>query len=68
MQEGGAARLAIGVAYLIGHYALFRHLTGSWPAAALGPLGACAVRNSLGGEYWGFGGLPRRAAPGHRLG
>lgn len=58
----------IGLLYLIGHYALFRYLTGSWPAAALGALSALAVRNSLGGEYWGFGGLrdalPRAIASG----
>jgi hypothetical protein len=58
----------IGLLYLIGHYVLFRHLTGSWPAATLGALSALAVRNSLGGEYWGFGGLrdtlPRAIASG----
>ena len=43
--------------YLVGHYALFRALTGSWLAAALGALSALAVRDALGGEYWGFGGL-----------
>lgn len=58
----------IGVLYLIGHYALFRYLTGSRLAAALGALSALVVRNSLGGEYWGFGGLrdtlPRAIASG----
>ena len=52
----------IGVLFLIGHYTLFRSLTGSWQAAALGALSAMAVRHSLGGEYWGFGGL-RDALP-----
>ncbi|HSL52286.1 MAG TPA: hypothetical protein VK878_24725 [Candidatus Deferrimicrobiaceae bacterium] len=58
----------IGLLFLVGHYALFRHLTGSWPAAALGALSALVVRNALGGEYWGFSGLrdvlPRAIASG----
>jgi|RhiMethySRZTD1v2_1073278.scaffolds.fasta_scaffold170311_3 hypothetical protein len=63
-----AGLAAIGVLYLVGHYALFRALTGSWLAAALGALSALAVRDALGGEYWGFGGLrdvlPRAIASG----
>jgi hypothetical protein len=68
--EGALRLLAwpIGLLYLLGHYALFRYLTGSWAAAALGALSAMVVRNSLGGEYWGFGGirdvLPRAIASG----
>ena len=58
-----AGLAAIGVLYLVGHYALFRALTGSWLAAALGALSALAVRDALGGEYWGFGGL-RDVLPG----
>jgi hypothetical protein len=52
----------IGLLYVIGHYTLFRYLTGGWQAAALGALSAMVVRSSLGGEYWGFGGL-RDALP-----
>ena len=47
----------IGALYLIGHYALFRALTGSPAAAGLAALGALTVRNALGGEFWGFDGM-----------
>lgn len=58
----------VGLLFLIGHYALFRYLTGSALAAALGAVSALVVRHALGGEYWGFGGvrdvLPRAIASG----
>lgn len=68
--EGALGWLAwpIGVLYVAGHYALFRHLTGNWQAAALGALSAMTVRHCVGGEYWGFAGvrdvLPRAVASG----
>lgn len=46
-----------GVVFLVGHYVLFRSLTGSPLAAALGAISALTVRNALAGEYWGFDGL-----------
>ena len=47
----------MGALYLVGHYALFRALTGSPAAAGLAALGALTVRNALGGEFWGFDGV-----------
>ncbi len=47
----------VGVLFLAGHYVLFRGVTGSPWAAALGALAATTTRNALGGEYWGFSGL-----------
>jgi len=47
----------VGVLFLAGHYALFRAVTGSPWAAALGALASATTRNALGGEYWGFAGL-----------
>lgn len=47
----------VGVLFLVGHYALFRAITGSPAAGALGALAALTTRNALGGEYWGFSGL-----------
>ena len=47
----------IGAVFLAGHYAFFRALGASAPAAALAALGALTIRNSLGGEYWGFEGV-----------
>lgn len=52
----------IGVLYLGGHYVLFRALTGSPLAAALATVGATTVRNALGGEFWGFDGVPSVAS------
>jgi hypothetical protein len=46
----------LGVLVIVGHYLLFRALIGSPLAAALGAVSALAVRNALGGEYWGFDG------------
>jgi hypothetical protein len=61
---GGDPRLAllwlawpVGALYLVGHYALFRAVSGSPMAAGLAALGALTVRNSLGGEFWGFEGV-----------
>ncbi|HEY7654412.1 MAG TPA: hypothetical protein VIG07_16475 [Methylomirabilota bacterium] len=58
----------VGMLFFVGHYVLFRSLTGSWMAAALGAVSAMTVRHALGGEYWGFGGLrdvlPRAVASG----
>ena len=61
---GGDPELALawlawlmGALYLGGHYALFRAVAGRLLPAALAALGALAVRNSLGGEFWGFDGL-----------
>ena len=47
----------IGALFLAGHYALFRSVTGGPLAAGLGALGALTIRNSLGGEFWGFEGV-----------
>jgi hypothetical protein len=47
----------LGFLYLVGHYVLFRSLTGCALAAALGAISALTVRNALAGEYWGFDGL-----------
>jgi hypothetical protein len=47
----------MGALYLGGHFALFRAVAGRPLPAALAALGALAVRNSLGGEFWGFDGL-----------
>jgi len=47
----------MGALYLAGHYALFRAVSGRPLPAALAAIGALAVRNSLGGEFWGFDGL-----------
>lgn len=58
----------VGLLFLLGHYALFRSVTGHPLAAALGAVGALAIRNALGGEYWGFSGIasvqPRAVAEG----
>jgi hypothetical protein len=45
----------IGAVYLAGHYVLFRVVSGPAPAA-LAAVSALTVRNSLGGEFWGFDG------------
>jgi hypothetical protein len=57
--EGALTWLAwlIGALYLAGHYVFFRALTGQPLPAVLAALGALALRNSLGGEFWGFEGL-----------
>jgi hypothetical protein len=51
----------IGALFIAGHYAFFRAVAaGVWPAA-LATLGALTVRNTLGGELWGFDGMPGAA-------
>lgn len=47
----------IGVLFFLSHYVLFRFLGTSAVAAGVGSLGAMTIRNALGGEYWGYGGL-----------
>ncbi len=47
----------VGVLFLAGHYILFRSLTSSPVAAGLAAVSALTVRNSFGGDYWGFDGL-----------
>lgn len=58
----------VGVLFIVGHYVLFRSLTGVPLVAGMGALSAMTVRNALGGEYWGFGGVgsvqPRVVAEG----
>jgi hypothetical protein len=51
----------MGMLYLVGHYALFRAVSGSPLAAGLAAIGALTVRNALGGEFWGFDGVPSAA-------
>ena len=46
-----------GIVFLAGHYVLFRGVTGSPLASALGAISALTVRNAPGSEYWGFDGL-----------
>ncbi len=47
----------MGALYLVGHYALFRALSGSRAAAGLAALSALTIRNGLGGDFWGFDGV-----------
>jgi hypothetical protein len=51
----------MGTLYIAGHYAFFRVISGRPLAAALAALGALTVRNALGGEVWGFDGMPAAA-------
>ncbi len=48
----------MGMLYVAGHYGLFRAVSGSALAAGLAALGSVTLRNALGGEFWGFNGLP----------
>src|SRR5262249_10850273 len=48
----------MGILFVVGHYVLFRRVSGSAVAAGLTVLGAVTIRNALGGEFWGFDGLP----------
>ena len=48
----------MGILYVAGHYVLFRRVSGSAVASGLAVLGAVTIRNALGGEFWGFDGLP----------
>jgi hypothetical protein len=43
---------------VVGHYVFFRVISGRPLPAALATLGALTVRNALGGEVWGFDGVP----------
>jgi hypothetical protein len=51
----------IGALFAAGHYAFFRAVAGRPLPAALATLGALTVRNALGGEVWGFDGVPSAA-------
>jgi hypothetical protein len=51
----------MGALFVVGHYVFFRVLTGRPLPAALATLGAVTLRNALGGEVWGFDGLPSAA-------
>ena len=48
----------MGALFIAGHYVFFRAVTGRPLPSALATLGAVTVRNALGGEVWGFDGLP----------
>ncbi len=50
-------RWPLGVLFVVGHYVLFRAVSSSPLAAGLATASALTVRNSLGGDYWGFDGL-----------
>ena len=51
----------MGALFIVGHYVFFRVVSGRVLAAALATLGALTLRNALGGEVWGFDGLPSAA-------
>ena len=51
----------MGALFIAGHYAFFRVVSGRPLPAALATLGALTVRNALGGEVWGFDGVPSAA-------
>jgi hypothetical protein len=51
----------MGALFIAGHYWFFRVVTGRPLPAALATLGALTVRNALGGEVWGFDGMPSAA-------
>jgi hypothetical protein len=51
----------MGVLFIAGHYAFFRAVAGRALPAALATLGALTARNALGGEVWGFDGVPAAA-------
>jgi hypothetical protein len=51
----------MGALFVVGHYAFFRVVSGRVLPAALATLGALTVRNALGGEVWGFDGMPAAA-------
>lgn len=52
---------AIGALFVACHYVFFRAVAGRPLPAALATLGALTVRNALGGEMWGFDGVPSAA-------
>jgi hypothetical protein len=51
----------MGALFMAGHYVFFRAISGRPLPAALATLGAVTVRNALGGEVWGFDGMPSAA-------
>lgn len=51
----------MGALFIAGHYVFFRAVSGRPLPAALATLGALTVRNALGGEVWGFDGMPAAA-------
>jgi len=51
----------MGALFIAGHYLFFRVVSGRPMPAALATLGALTVRNALGGEVWGFDGMPSAA-------
>jgi hypothetical protein len=51
----------MGALFIAGHYLFFRVVSGRSLPAALATLGALTVRNALGGEVWGFDGMPSAA-------
>jgi len=51
----------MGALFIVGHYWFFRVVSGRPTPAALATLGALTVRNALGGEVWGFDGMPAAA-------
>ena len=51
----------MGALFIGGHYVFFRVVSGRPLPAALATLGALTVRNALGGEVWGFDGMPAAA-------
>ena len=51
----------MGALFIVGHYGFFRVISGRALPAALATLGALTVHNALGGEVWGFDGMPAAA-------
>ncbi|HEU5194923.1 MAG TPA: hypothetical protein VFW70_09315, partial [Methylomirabilota bacterium] len=51
----------MGALFIVGHYVFFRVVSGRVLPAALATLAALTVRNALGGEVWGFDGMPAAA-------
>jgi len=51
----------MGALFIAGHYVFFRVVSGRPLPAALATLGALTIRNALGGEVWGFDGMPSAA-------
>jgi hypothetical protein len=51
----------MGALFIAGHYVFFRVVSGRPLPAALATVGAVTIRNALGGEVWGFDGMPSAA-------
>jgi hypothetical protein len=51
----------IGAGFIGGHYVFFRAVAARAGPAALATLGAVTLRNTLGGEVWGFDGIASAA-------